>query len=120
MKKPCLYGTLSISETVIDFIIEVAVTETEGVEQIHSSVKRTLKRIVGIRKSKYTDEANEENEGLSLSVEVGIKYGECIPIACFTLQERIKQDVEQMTGFQVNDINITVSDLIIEDEKAVP
>ncbi|WP_270181752.1 Asp23/Gls24 family envelope stress response protein [Alkalihalobacillus sp. CinArs1] len=118
MKKPGVYGTLSISETVIDVIIGVVVAETDGVEQIQSNVKRTLRRIVGKRKS-YSDETTDENEGLSLSVEIGIKFGECIPLVCFSLQERIKQEVEQMTGFQVNDINIVVSSLIMEDDKEI-
>ncbi|MCA0987941.1 Asp23/Gls24 family envelope stress response protein [Guptibacillus algicola] len=117
MKKPSLYGTLSISETVFDFILDVVVSEMEGIEQIQSNVKRTLKRIVGKRKSMYSDETFDENEGLTLGVEIGIKYGECIPLVCYTLQEKIKQEVEMMTGFQVNEINIVVSTLIMEEEQ---
>ena len=49
MKKHLNQGTLSISESVIDFILEVAVKETEGVELIKAPVKHTLKKMVGRR-----------------------------------------------------------------------
>lgn len=118
MRKENNQGTLVISESVIDFILDVAVEETEGVELIVSPVKHTLRKIVGIRKrnkSQYEDKIEET--GLSLRVEVAIDFGEIIPITCFMLQERIKNDVERMTGLRVEEVNVIVNRLILPAEE---
>ncbi|MGB8002445.1 MAG: Asp23/Gls24 family envelope stress response protein [Anaerobacillus sp.] len=116
MKKHLNQGTLSISESVIEFILEVAVKETEGVELIKAPVKQTLKKMVGRgRKSAYHYEGVEDC-GLSLRVEVAISFGEVIPFICFMLQERIKQDIEKMTGLYVDEINIVVAGLRLQGD----
>ncbi|KMM38797.1 Asp23/Gls24 family envelope stress response protein [Guptibacillus hwajinpoensis] len=120
MRKEYNQGTLVISESVIDFIVDVAVKETEGVELIVAPVKHTLRKIVGIRKrnkSQYED--GIEETGLSLRVEVAIDFGEIIPITCFMLQERIKNDVERMTGLKVEEVNVIVNRLILPVEEGI-
>ncbi|MBN8207343.1 Asp23/Gls24 family envelope stress response protein [Bacillus sp. NTK071] len=118
MRKEINQGTLVISESVIDFILDVAVKETEGVELIVSPVKHTLRRIVGIRKrSRSQYEEGIEETGLSLRVEVAIGFGEIIPFTCYMLQERIKHDVERMTGLNVEEVNVIVSRLILPQEQ---
>ncbi len=116
MKKHLNQGTLSISESVIDVILEVAVQETEGVELIKAPVKHTLKKMVARRRKAARYEGFEDS-GLSLRVEVAISFGEVIPFTCFMLQERIKQDIEKMTGLYVEEINIVVTGLLLPGEQ---
>ncbi|MDQ0482758.1 Asp23/Gls24 family envelope stress response protein [Guptibacillus hwajinpoensis] len=114
MRKEFNQGTLVISESVIDFILDVAVKETEGVELIVAPVKHTFRKIIGIRKRNRSQiEDGIEEAGLSLRVEVAIDFGEIIPITCFMLQERIKNDVERMTGLKVEEVNVIVNRLIL-------
>ena len=118
MRKAFNQGTLVISESVIDFILDVAVKETEGVELIVAPVKHTFRKIVGIRKrNKSQIEDGLEVAGLSLRVEVAIDFGEIIPFTCYMLQERIKNDVERMTGLRVEEVNVIVNRLILPAEE---
>lgn len=118
MRKEFNQGTLVISESVIDFILDVAVKETEGVELIVAPVKHTLRKIVGIRKRNRSQiEDGIEEAGLSLRVEVAIDFGEIIPLTCYMLQERIKNDVERMTGLHVEEVNVIVNRLILPAEE---
>ncbi|WP_226658397.1 Asp23/Gls24 family envelope stress response protein [Guptibacillus hwajinpoensis] len=111
MRKPLHQGSLTISENVIDFILEVAIKETEGV----CFVKKTLRKMVGKgKRSSYQYENIHEDGGLALKVEVAIDFGEIIPYTCFVLQERIKNDVEKMTGLQVDEVNVVVSGLNLQ------
>ncbi|WP_347550501.1 Asp23/Gls24 family envelope stress response protein [Pseudalkalibacillus hwajinpoensis] len=115
MRKQLKQGTLSISENVIDFILDVAVKETEGVELISSPVKHTLKRM--IRKGRTSVVMQDEEEfNLSLRVEVAITFGENIPYTCLMLQERIKNDVEKITGLDVYEVNLLVTGLLLKEE----
>jgi uncharacterized alkaline shock family protein YloU len=119
MSKSFHQGSLTISENVIDFILEVAIKETEGVRFIEAPVKKTLRKMVrkGKRPSFQYDENMQEDGGLTLMVEVAIDFGEIIPFTCFVLQERIKTDVEKMTGFQVDEVNVVVTGLNLPLEK---
>ncbi|WP_283152294.1 Asp23/Gls24 family envelope stress response protein [Guptibacillus hwajinpoensis] len=117
MRKSFHQGSLTISESVIDFILEVAINETPGVKFIEAPVKKTLRKMVGKgKKSSFQYDSYQEDAGLSLKVEVAIGFGEIIPYTCFVLQERIKNDIEKMTGLHVEEVNVLVSALSITDE----
>ncbi len=66
------------------------------------------------KRSSYQYENIHEDGGLALKVEVAIDFGEIIPYTCFVLQERIKNDVEKMTGLQVDEVNVVVSGLNLQ------
>ncbi|WP_273834752.1 Asp23/Gls24 family envelope stress response protein [Guptibacillus sedimenti] len=115
MRKPLQQGSLTISENVIDFILEVAIKETEGIHSIDAPVKKTLRKMVGKgKRSSFQYENMQEDGGLVLKVEVAIDFGEVIPYTCFVLQERIKNDVEKMTGLQVDEVNVVVASLHLQ------
>ncbi|MDO6655504.1 Asp23/Gls24 family envelope stress response protein [Anaerobacillus sp. 1_MG-2023] len=117
MRKSFHQGSLTISESVIDFILEVAINETPGVKFIEAPVKKTLRKMVGKgKKASFQYDSYQEDAGLSLKVEVAIGFGEIIPYTCFVLQERIKNDIEKMTGLHVEEVNVLVSALSITDE----
>ncbi len=117
MRKSYQQGSLTISESVIDFILEVAINETPGVKFIEAPVKKTLRKMVGKgKKSSFQYDSYQEEAGLLLKVEVAIGFGEIIPYTCFVLQERIKNDIEKMTGLHVEEVNVLVSALSITDE----
>ncbi|WP_273850289.1 Asp23/Gls24 family envelope stress response protein [Guptibacillus spartinae] len=114
MRKSLHQGSLTISESVIDFILEVAIKETEGVHL----VKKTLRKMVGKgKRSSFQYDNIHEDGGLALKVEIAIDFGEIIPYTCFVLQERIKNDVEKMTGLQVDEVNVVVSSLSIQADE---
>ncbi|TLS37662.1 Asp23/Gls24 family envelope stress response protein [Pseudalkalibacillus caeni] len=113
MEKQLGEGTLSISQDVIDFIIEVVVDEIEGVQMVVQNVKDKLVGIVNRKKTVYSTE--EESQKLTVNVKVGITYGENIPFVCYQVQNRLKEEIENLTGFEVEEINLSVERLEYKD-----
>ena len=68
-----------------------------------------------IRQSdKLLVEENREmtNEGIELDVSIDMDYGEDLPGKAATFQARVADEIEGMTAFNVNKVNIEVRDIV--------
>ncbi|SCM80376.1 conserved hypothetical protein [uncultured Sporomusa sp.] len=93
------YGKLLISDAVIAAIVDYVATSEEAVTktgQIH--IKNSQDR----------------EKGISISLDVTIKYGPSIWNVVQDAQTRVKQVVEYMTGMNVKEVNVMVKRLSIE------
>ena len=65
---------------------------------------------ISVRRMKKGD----EDQGLNISCEVILTYGNHIPTLIKETQERVRDAVEFMTGLMVREINIMVKALYVE------
>jgi uncharacterized alkaline shock family protein YloU len=96
------YGTILISDYVIDDIINLIVKRMVGVARIH---------YIHVRR-------RTDNKGLSVHVEVNLYYGVKVFEVSRLLQKKIKSKVESMTGMQVQRVNISVRSLEMQKRSA--
>ena len=96
------YGTILISDYVIDDIINLIVQRMVGVAKIH---------YIHVRR-------RTDNKGLSVHVEVNLYYGVKVFEVSRLLQKKIKSKVESMTGMQVQRVNISVRSLELQERSA--
>ena len=96
------YGTILISDYVIDDIINLIVKRMVGVAKIH---------YIHVRR-------RTDNKGLSVHVELNLYYGVKVFEVSRLLQKKIKSKVESMTGMQVQRINISVRSLEMQQRSA--
>jgi uncharacterized alkaline shock family protein YloU len=63
-----------------------------------------------------------DNREVNLDLHIVVEYGVRIPDVAWKLQERIKHNVESMTGLHVQEINVHVQGVSFEKEtkKAEP
>jgi uncharacterized alkaline shock family protein YloU len=93
------YGKLLISDAAIAAIVDyVAVSDL--------SITRTAQ--INIKNSHDTE------KGISINLDVTIKYGNSLWDVVYQAQSRIKSVVEYMTGLIVNEVNIAVKRLSID------
>ena len=52
------------------------------------------------------------NEGIELDVSIDMDYGDDLPGKAQTFQARIADEIEGMTAFNVNKVNIEVKDIV--------
>ena len=93
------YGKLFVSDSAISAIVDSVATTDEAVtraQQIH------------IRNSQ------DREKGISISLDVTIRYGEPIWTVVKDAQLRIKNMVEYMTGMMVKEVNIAVKKLSLD------
>ena len=52
------------------------------------------------------------NEGIELQVAIDMEYGDGLPAKVEKFQTRIADEIEGMTAFNVNKVDITVKDIV--------
>ena len=97
------YGTILISDYVIEDIINIIVKRMIGVARIH---------YIHVRR-------RTDNKGLSVHVEINLYYGVKVFEVSRLLQQKIKSRVESMTGMQVQRVNISVRSLELQTKAPV-
>ena len=97
------YGTILISDYVIEDIINIIVKRMIGVARIH---------YIHVRR-------RTDNKGLSVHVEINQYYGVKVFEVSRLLQQKIKSRVESMTGMQVQRVNISVRSLELQTKAPV-
>lgn len=93
------YGKLLISDSAIASIVDYVATSD-------MAITRTTQ--INIRNSQ------EKEKGISISLDVTIKYGNSLWDVVHKAQRRIKEIVEHMTGMTVKEVNIEVKRLSID------
>ncbi len=107
-------GKISISKEVITSIAGLAAAEVEGLAPPKGgefprgeNVKRFVETEVG------------EGE-VKVSIKVAVKYGYPVKDVAQRLQEKVKNEVERMTGLRVSAVNVEVTRLIFPEEEEKP
>ncbi len=105
-------GTVQIADEVISIIAALAATEVEGVASLagltHEKAARASSKALsrGVRL--------EIEEGVaSVSLTLNVCFGCSIPDVTKKVQERVKSAIENMTGLQVADVNISVAEVVM-------
>ncbi len=104
---------------VAQYAVEAAIG-TPGVFGLDSSAIITLKEsIVGEHEGKGVVVLfNDNKEDLvTITVYPILYYGNIIPEVAWSIQERVKNDVEKYTGLIVEAVNVHVKGVISPDEK---
>ncbi len=109
-------GTLKVSEDVILTIVNLAVDETEGIESLVPANDN-----IGGAVFKKKETKNIRIKNLSDSVEIEImviaKFGYNVSSVGEKIQERIKNDVQSMTGIRVSKVSVIFTDIAFENSE---
>ncbi|MFW5995878.1 MAG: Asp23/Gls24 family envelope stress response protein [Halanaerobiaceae bacterium] len=111
-------GTIKIANEVIEIIAKLAASEVDGVAGMSGSVVGGIAEMLkgktkNLSKGVEVD-AGEEKASVNLSVIV--EYGTSIPDIAWQIQKKVKQAIENMTGLEVEEINVKVQGVQFKDE----
>lgn len=93
------YGKLLISDAVIAAIVDYVTTNDPQIPRASQ---------INVQNS------HDEEKGISISLDVTVKYGNSLWDIAYQAQIRIKNMVEHMTGLVVKEVNISVKRLSID------
>ena len=54
---------------------------------------------------------------VSVRLALNIKYGYSIPDTSQKVQEKVKAAIENMTGLEVADVNVSIADVVLEQSR---
>lgn len=99
---------LNISEGVIGSIIALAASEIDGIYGFSGSITSDIGEFFGKKSPGKGVKVVKEDEKLILDISIIVKFGYEIPDIAKVLQERVRENVEMMTGYDVLQVNIYV------------
>lgn len=119
ISQPNYEGNVRVSEDVIAHLAMNALNTVEGVFPSNPGLMANLrlgrKTTNGIRVTISEADVPE----IVIDAYVLVKYGLRIPDICWDLQESIKRQVEQTTGYQLKSVNIYVQGISFINKKTI-
>ncbi|WP_093801468.1 Asp23/Gls24 family envelope stress response protein [Streptomyces sp. Wb2n-11] len=114
-------GRTTIADGVVEKIAGLAARDVLGVHAMGSGLSRTFgavrDRVPGGTKSVTRGVKAEVGEvQTALDLEIVVEYGVSITDVARTVRQNVVSSVERMTGLEVVEVNIAVSDVKLPDE----
>ena len=110
-------GTVQIADEVVAIIAGLVATEVDGVASMGGNITNELVGKLGM-KSLSKGVKVEVLEGVvSVRLALNIKYGYSIPDTSQKVQEKVKAAIENMTGLEVADVNVSIADVVLEQSR---
>ncbi|MEU1492008.1 Asp23/Gls24 family envelope stress response protein [Streptomyces sp. NPDC005776] len=118
---PATRGRTTIADGVVEKIAGMAARDVVGVHAMGSGLSRTFgavrDRVPGGSKSVTRGVKAEVGESqTALDLEIVVDYGVSIADVARDVRENVVAAVERMTGLEVIEVNIAVSDVKLPDE----
>ncbi|MFE9499530.1 Asp23/Gls24 family envelope stress response protein [Streptomyces collinus] len=119
---PATRGRTTIADGVVEKIAGLAARDVVGVHAMGSGLSRTLgavrDRVPGGSKSVSRGVKAEVGEvQTALDLEIVVDYGVSIGDVARAVRENVVAAVERMTGLEVVEVNIAVSDVKLPEEE---
>lgn len=99
-------GKVIYNNTIVRSIIELAVPKVEGVALASQNAKKEKDYI----KLEFTGDYN-----VSVDVTVSVNYGYNIPDVAYNIQQSIKQNVESMSEYKIDTVDVHVVNVIFDE-----
>ena len=99
-------GEVKIADEVVAIIAALAATEVEGVASMAGNITNEVIGKLGIKNLSKGVQVDVLEGVVTVSLALNIKYNYSIVDVTGKVQDRVKNAVENMTGFEVADVNI--------------
>lgn len=120
-------GTTTINDVVVSKIAGIAAHEVSGVHAMGSGASRAM----GMLRERIPGSTTNQSQGVSVEVgetqaavdlSIVADYGVAIPGLAEGIRRNVINAVERMTGLEVTEVNIDVTDVYLpqEDEESEP
>lgn len=111
-------GSIRIADEVVSIIAGLAATEVDGIAAMSGGLVGGIAEILGKKNFAKGVKVEVGEREAAVDLYIIVEYGVRIPDVALTVQERVKQAIETMTGLDVVEVNVHVQGVgFPEDEK---
>ncbi len=110
------FGTIKITDEVVAIIAGIAAMEVPGVTSMSGGIAGGIAEALGRKNLSKGVKVEVGEKEAAIDLFIIIEYGYRIPEVAWTIQERVKNAVEDMTGLNVVEVNIHIQGVNIEKE----
>ena len=101
-------GSVKVADEVISIVAGLAAIEVPGIADMSGGIRGGINDMLGKQNFSKGIKVTPNGKTVVIDVYVYIKYGYSIPDVAIALQEKVKEAVENMTGYEVTSVNIMV------------
>ena len=109
-------GTIKITDEVVAIIAGIAAMEVPGVTSMSGGIAGGIAEALGRKNLSKGVKVEVGEKEAAIDLFIIMEYGYRIPEVAWTIQERVKNAVEDMTGLSVVEVNIHIQGVNIERE----
>ncbi len=111
-------GQIQIADEVIAIIAGLAATEVEGIAGMAGSFTGGIAEILGKKNLSKGVKVEVGESEVSIDLFLVVKFGVKIPEVALAVQKKVKNAVETMTGLSVIEINLHITGVHFDKNKA--
>ena len=108
-------GEVQIADEVVAIIAGLAATEVEGVASMAGNITNELVGRLGMKKLSKGVKVDVTEDHVSVDISLNIRFGYNIPQVSETVQEKVRNAIESMTGLTVLDVNVRIAGVSMEE-----
>lgn len=102
------YGDIRIADEVISIVASLAAQEVPGVLGMSGGFTDGINRFLGKENASKGVRLKFEGKTVNANVYINVEYGSCIPEIALEVQEKVKEAIEAMTGYEVQFVDVNV------------
>lgn len=102
------FGNIRIADEVICIVASLAAQEVAGVVGMSGGLTDGINRFLGKENASKGVRLKFEGKMVNASVYINVEYGYCIPEIALEVQEKVKDAIEAMTGYEVQFVDVNV------------
>ena len=101
-------GSVRIADEVVSIIAGMAATEVEGIAGMSGGLVGGIAEILGKKNLAKGVKVEVGETEAAVDLYIIVKFGVRIPDVALTVQEKVKNAIESMTGLSVVEVNVHV------------
>lgn len=101
-------GDIRIADEVVCIVASLAAQEVPGVVSMSGGLTDGINHLLGKENASKGVRLKFEGRMVNASVHLIIEYGYCIPEIALEVQEKVKEAIEAMTGYDVQFVDVNV------------
>lgn len=109
-------GSINISNEVVSIVASLAASSVKGVSGMVSSISGGFAELLGKKNMSKGVRVSVTEKNVSLDLSIIVEYGAKIPDVAWKIQEKVKSEVEAMTGLNVTAVNVSVEGVNVPKE----
>ena len=102
-------SSIRISDDALAAIAALAATDIEGVASMAGNVTNEIVAKLGVKNLSKGVKISYDGKEVRIELSLNVEYGTNIPSVCEKVHKKVKDQVENMTGLPVAEVNIHIA-----------
>lgn len=113
-------GSVNISDEVVAVMASLAAEGVSGVASMSGGMAVGIAELIGKKNFSKGVKITRADDTITLDLSLVVEYGSKIPDVAWEVQEKVKSEIESMTGLKVTNVNVSVDGISVPAEDTVP